>query len=135
MGTIVARLDELGMAAWIGLMVISFILFWPVGLAVLAFLIWSGRMGCWKHGRAGRWQQDMKARMHERWHGGRSNGSSGNWAFDEYRAETLKRLEEEQEEFRQFLERLRHAKDKAEFDDFMADRRRNREGPEPQAQA
>lgn len=135
MGTIVARLDELGMAAWIGLMVISFILFWPVGLAVLAFLIWSGRMGCWKNGRgAGRWQHEFKSRMQERWYGGR-RGSSGNWAFDEYRAETLKRLEEEQEEFRQFLERLRHAKDKAEFDEFMADRRRRREGPEPQAQA
>ena len=134
MGTIVARLDELGMAAWIGLLVISFILFWPVGLAVLAFLIWSGRMGCWKHGRAGRWQHEMKSRMQERWQGG-GRSSSGNWAFDEYRSETLKRLEEEQEEFRQFLERLRHAKDKSEFDEFMADRRRNREGPEPQPQA
>lgn len=50
-------------------------------------------------------------------------GSSGNHAFDEYRAETLRRLEDEQREFLEFLERLRHAKDKAEFDQFMADRR------------
>jgi hypothetical protein len=49
--------------------------------------------------------------------------SSGNRAFDEYRTETLRRLEEEQREFRDFLDRLRHAKDKAEFDQFMADRR------------
>lgn len=50
-------------------------------------------------------------------------GSTGNHAFDEYRAETLKRLEEEASEFQAFLKRLRHAKDKAEFDQFMAERR------------
>ena len=38
--------------------------------------------------------------------------SSGNHAFDEYRSETLRRLEDEQREFRDFLERLRFAKDK-----------------------
>ena len=52
----------------------------------------------------------------------------GNRAFDDYRAETLRRLEEEQREFRDFLERLRAAKDKAEFDQFMAERR-NRPSP------
>ena len=55
---------------------------------------------------------------------------SGNRAFDEYRMETLRRLEEEQSEFREFLDRLRMAKDKSEFDQFMAERR-NRP-PEPQ---
>ena len=49
--------------------------------------------------------------------------SSGNRAFDEYRTETLRRLEEEQVEFRNFLDRLRHAKDKEEFDQFMAQHR------------
>ena len=49
--------------------------------------------------------------------------SSGNRAFDEYRTETLRRLEEEQREFRSFLDRLRFAKDKTEFDQFMAERR------------
>ena len=53
----------------------------------------------------------------------RENQSSGNTAFDEYREETLHRLEEEQGEFESFLERLRQAKDKAEFDQFMTDRR------------
>ena len=48
---------------------------------------------------------------------------SGNRAFDEYRDETLRRLEEEQREFQEFLVRLRMAKDKAEFDQFMAERR------------
>jgi len=65
---------------------------------------------------------------------GRGYPSSGNRAFDEYREETLRRLEEEQREFRDFLDRLRMAKDKAEFDQFMAERRnraRNTSSDEP----
>ena len=69
------------------------------------------------------------------WCGGerdRQPASSGNHAFDEYRAETLRRLEEEQKEFSGFLDRLRFAKDKAEFDQFMAERRnRPPATPEP----
>jgi hypothetical protein len=49
--------------------------------------------------------------------------SSGNRAFEEYRAEMLRRLEAEEREFREFLERARMAKDRAEFDQFMAERR------------
>jgi hypothetical protein len=48
--------------------------------------------------------------------------SSGNRAFDDYRAETLRRLEDEQHEFKEFLKRLRVARDRAEFDQFMNDR-------------
>lgn len=47
---------------------------------------------------------------------------SGNSAFDAYKADTLRRLEDEQHQFEAFLERLRDAKDKAEFDQFMNDR-------------
>lgn len=50
--------------------------------------------------------------------------TSGNMAFDSYKAETLRRLEDEQEAFEAFLQRLREAKDKSEFDDFMDDRAR-----------
>ena len=49
--------------------------------------------------------------------------TSGNRAFDAYRAETLKRLEEEQSSFREYLERLRQAKDRTEFEQFMQERR------------
>jgi hypothetical protein len=59
---------------------------------------------------------------------------SGNRAFDDYRAETLRRLEEEQREFQEFLDRLRFAKDKSEFDAFMAERR-NRPPADNQPQA
>jgi len=139
---ITAKLDEFGKPAWIALIVLGFIAWWPIGLGILAYTIWSGRMGCGFHGHGrDRWQHKME-RMQRKmdWMRAKMNGSesayayappSGNRAFDEYRMETLRRLEEEQREFRDFLERLRMAKDKAEFDQFMADRR-NRP-PEPEA--
>jgi hypothetical protein len=58
--------------------------------------------------------------------------SSGNRAFDDYRSETLQRLEEEQQEFKEFLQRLRFAKDREEFDQFMTERR-NRPPQSPDA--
>ena len=45
-----------------------------------------------------------------------------NAAFEEYRQQTLQKLEREQAEFKSFLDQLRLAKDKAEFDQFMAER-------------
>jgi hypothetical protein len=142
MHALAAQLDDIGKPAWIALTVVSFILFWPLGLVLLGFLIGSGRMGCWAH-NGNRWQrrmERMQRRMERmqagagRWSGGGSRASSGNWAFDEYRAETLRRLEEEQREFMEFLNRLRHAKDKTEFDQFMAERSRRSEGPRSQPQ-
>jgi len=118
MADIAAKLDEQGKWAWIAVMVAGFILFWPIGLGILGYLIWSGRMGCWK-----RFGMNEMGRARGKWYAP-SGGSSGNAAFDEYREETLRRLEEEQQEFAEYLERLRQAKDKAEFDAFMAERRR-----------
>ncbi len=129
---VTAALDNIPRGAWIALLVVSFVLFWPIGLGLLIYLKWSGRMGCWKHRGADHWRQRAQENM-QRWY--RAQGSSGNRAFDEYRDETLRRLEEEQKEFKDFLERLRHAKDKAEFDQFMADRRQRGEpGPAPEPQ-
>ena len=141
---IAAKLDDYGKGAWIGVMVLGFILYWPLGLAILAYLIWSGRMGCWGNRGPGRWHKVHRNGTHrsnERsgfWSRGQRGESSGNQAFDEYREETLRRLEDEQSEFFEFLERLRHAKDKAEFDQFMAERKPGPAGPnnaEPRAQA
>ena len=146
---IVAKLDELGRPAWIALMILSFVTWWPLGVAMLAFIIGSGRMSCWDSHGADRWQrkmermQDKMERMRGRMGCGMGSAewwnqrrSSGNRAFDEYRAETLRRLEDEQREFHDFLDRLRQARDKAEFDQFMADRRNRppqpETGPQPQ---
>ena len=127
MSAMVERLDDLGKPAWITVMVLGFVVFWPIGLAILAYLIWSGRMACGRHGDMTRWQQRMAQKFErgaERWGmQGRAYPATGNQAFDEYRAEVLRRLEEEASEFRNYLERLRKAKDKAELDQFMAERR------------
>lgn len=136
MTAVAARLDDMGRPAWIVAMILGFIVFWPLGLAILAFLFWSGRMGC--HGRnPERFERKMQRmqermdRMRSRMGGGtwwERSPSSGNSAFDEYKAETLKRLEEEQLAFHDFLDRLRKSKDRQEFDQFMADRRKRDNG-------
>ena len=78
-----------------------------------------------KMGRMQEKMERLRARM-DRVRGGGdwfAPSSSGNRAFDDYRTQTLKRLEDEQREFKDFLERLRFAKDRAEFDQFMSARR------------
>jgi hypothetical protein len=126
---IAEKLDEYGKGAWIALTVLGFWIFWPIGLATLVFLMCTGRTRAWKHEARGRWYNMERSSCGGGW--GRKGGgrfeSSGNNAFDEYRRETLRRLEEEQKEFRDYLDRLRAAKDKAEFDQFMAERRQRPE--------
>lgn len=109
-------------------MILGFIVFWPIGLLILGYLIWSGRMACGgRFGDRNRWQQRMAAKwerkMDEFGMRGAAYSSTGNAAFDEYRDETLRRLEDESREFKSFLERLRMAKDRSEFDQFMTERR------------
>lgn len=141
MSEMVARLDDYGRPAWIAVMVIGFVLFWPVGLAILAYMLWSGRMGCSGRNRShnrSEWQSRFADKFGDKFDRARSRVedevrnfsggfgpaySSGNAAFDDYRQATLKRLEEEEREFRTFLDRLRKAKDKSEFDAFMSERR------------
>ena len=106
-----AWLDDRGKGAWIAAMVLGFIFFWPIGLALLMYMIWSKRMfsgtPCAK-------RRSRSFSMPTR--------NTGNAAFDAYKADTLRRLEEEQAQFEEFLERLREAKDKSEFDQFMDER-------------
>ena len=106
-----AWLDDKGKGAWIAAMVLGFILFWPVGLALLFYMIWSKRMF-----------NGSCSRRHSRRHFRHTARSSGNTAFDAYKEETLRRLEDEQGQFEAFLQRLREAKDKTEFDQFMEER-------------
>lgn len=103
---------------WIVFLILSFALFWPIGVAILAYLIWSGKMMCCFRDvrRCISMASDQtKVRLS-------GLGSTGNTAFDRYREETLKRLEEEHREFEAFVDRLRRARDKEEFDLFMAER-------------
>ena len=111
----VQTLDDYGKPAWITLMIVGFIVFWPIGLGILFYLMWSGRMGCksrnWSGFSRKRWNQAQKVFR-----------PTGNNAFDEYRDETLNRLQQEADEFKTFMKRLRAARDKAEFDQYIAER-------------
>lgn len=132
--------------AFLALFFVGHWMLWPLGFLALVFIIGSGRMGCWNHHGMNRWDnkmhrmQDKMDRVRARMDGMRGGDwwggppSSGNRAFDDYRSETLKRLEEEQREFRNFLDRLRFAKDKTEFDQFMAEQRNRGQDPSPQPQ-
>jgi hypothetical protein len=136
MQAVLERIDELPKPALIVLTIIGFMLFWPLGLAMLAICIWRGRM-FGSHRGCGRWhtpgdrdavRAEWQARKEEwrtwkrraKWS---SRHGSGNVAFDEYREETLRRLDDEQREFQDYLDKLRSAKDRAEFDQFMNERR------------
>lgn len=114
-------LDDKGKGAWIAAMVLGFIFFWPVGLALLAYMIWSKRMFSGKSCARRGTHRSMTLR------------STGNSAFDAYKADTLRRLEDEQHSFEAFLERLRDAKDKAEFDQFMDERAKRNDGDTAEA--
>lgn len=108
-----AWLDSKGKGAWIAAMVLGFVFFWPVGLALLFYMIWSKQM--FKKCSSKRSSCDtLRTTLRP----------SGNRAFDAYKADTLRRLEDEQHSFEAFLERLREAKDQNEFDQFMDDRAR-----------
>ena len=104
-------------------MILGFFIWWPLGLATLAFIIGRGRIA-YSNGRgmSSWWGAADQIRPAGTWWQP-SPRPSGNRAFDEYRQDTLRRLEEEEREFQEFLRRLRMAKDKAEFDQFMAERR------------
>lgn len=114
-------------------MILGFVLFWPLGLAMLAYIVWGDRMT----GRLANIRDRMDEfgsrfsrdrRPHYRPYS-TSAYSTGNVAFDEYRAAELARLEEERRkldamraEFDEFIHNLRRAKDQKEFDKFMAGR-------------
>jgi hypothetical protein len=122
----------------IALMVLGFIVFWPLGIAMLAYILW-GEMFGGSAEKAGNWVNQKRAwanncgSRHSYRHDGYSRHSSGNAAFDEYRAEQLRRLEEERKRldeeinaFHEHMRNLRMARDREEFDRFMRDRNASR---------
>jgi hypothetical protein len=121
----------------IALMVLGFVVWWPLGLAMLAYILWGEVFGGSAEKAEG-WVNRQKAWCGG-WQNARHNGyrgwqhSSGNAAFDEYRAEQLRRLEEERKRldeevqaFHEYMRNLRMARDREEFDRFMNERRNNR---------
>lgn len=121
--------------ATIALMVLGFVFFWPLGLAMLAYIIWGDRLPGVKHGInqatddfVGKFRR--KGQEFSRFTG--VMNSTGNSAFDDWRDEELKRLDEERRkldearsEFEAHIRELRRARDREEFERFMAERRKN----------
>lgn len=112
------------------LMILGFMLFWPLGLAMLAYILWGDRLPEFRRDAAGM----RRGFGHSFGCGSQRMADSGNLAFDEYRQRELRRLEEERRrldeerrEFETFVRNLRRAKDQEEFDRFMTERR-SREG-------
>jgi hypothetical protein len=121
----------------IGLMVLGFIVFWPVGLAVLGYILWGEKFG----GSAEKAQAHFNQAKSWFTSSGRKTGfeggfsSTGNAAFDAYREEQLRRLEDERrrldeeiDQFRDHVANLRKARDREEFDRFMSERNGTRQG-------
>jgi hypothetical protein len=136
-------------------MVLGFIVFWPIGLAILGYKFWQSRYGGpdlqtlatnkWQDARAmmasnsswsSPWACGGAARRASRFYA----SSTGNAAFDEWRTAELVRLDEErrklddaQREFAEYVDAIRRAKDREEFERFMAERRARPASNGPQA--
>ena len=112
--------------ATIALMVIGFMVFWPLGLAMLAYIIWGDRLDGFKDD-VNRATDGFFSSCRRGSH--RGHVRTGNVAFDDWRTKELERLAEERrkldelrDEFDDYARELRRAKDQDEFDRFMAER-------------
>lgn len=116
--------------AWvIPAMVFGYIIWWPLGLALTFYMVFGDRWFSEPYNQFKAWHDDHHAgRGAPFTHPGARAARSGNQAFDSYRDDVLKRLEDEREEFEAFLARLRQARDKAEFDEFLSDQARRKSG-------
>jgi hypothetical protein len=122
----------------IALMVLGFVVWWPLGLAMLAYILWGEMFGGSAEkaegfvNRTRSWAEGCGAKGHGFHRHGSFRSNSGNAAFDEYRAEQLRRLEEERKRldeevnaFHEYMRNLRMARDREEFDRFMRDKNGN----------
>ena len=107
--------------------VLGFIFVWPLALAYLVWKLAGYPMPA-------EWRSYLERAFARPFEGSfraaSPFGSTGNSAFDDYRRRELDRLEEERRRldeeakaFAAFVEELKRAKDREEFDAFMARRR------------
>lgn len=116
--------------ATIAMMVIGFMIFWPLGLAMIAYIIWGDRLEQFKSdvNRATDKAGDVFAKGANFAKPSRFD-RTGNVAFDDWREAELDRLDEKRREldamraeFDGYARELRRAKDQEEFDRFMEHR-------------
>ena len=111
----------------IAMMIIGFMIFWPLGLAMIAYIVWGDRLDQFKSdvNKA----TDKASDLFSKGPSFNSHARTGNVAFDDWREAELKRLHEERmkldsmrAEFDEYARELRRAKDQDEFEKFMAHR-------------
>ena len=117
----------------IAMMIIGFMIFWPLGLAMIAYIVWGDRLDQFKAdvNKA----TDKASDLFAKGPSFNSHARTGNVAFDDWREAELKRLHEERikldnmrAEFDDYARELRRAKDEEEFNDFMAHRAKHVDG-------
>ncbi len=99
--------------------IVALNIFWPAGVAIAIILAWRG--GFAPTGTPSAPPRTVEEAVQSLMPTA-AQKSSGNASFDAYRTDMIDRLEQEQQNFGTFLTRLRDAKDKSEFDDFMDER-------------
>ncbi|THF50322.1 DUF2852 domain-containing protein [Allorhizobium terrae] len=116
--------------ATVALMVLGFVVFWPLGLAMLAYILFGDRFNSFKDA-ANASVDDVVSKCRD-WKSFTASPmrDSGNIAFDEWRRAELDRLEAERRrldemrsDFENYVRELRRAKDQDEFDRFMRERK------------
>jgi len=130
-----ARTSSMIRPAWtpltIAMMVLGFMIFWPLGLAMLVYIIWGDRLDELKS-EVNRATDNVASSFsfgssnHSNFSHAKSGSATGNAAFDDWREVEMARLEEERRkldemrhEFDEYLRELRRAKDAEEFEKFM----------------
>lgn len=121
--------------ATVALMVLGFMVFWPLGLAMLAYILFGDRFKEFKH-NANQSVDGMFAKCRTGGFRSRSKSSTGNVAFDDWRRAEIDRIEAERQklnemrdEFDSYMRELRRARDQEEFDRFMRERTNRNNGP------
>ncbi|MGE7370503.1 DUF2852 domain-containing protein [Neorhizobium sp. NPDC001467] len=114
--------------ATVALMVVGFFVFWPLGLAVLAYILFGEKFGYFKRS-ADEKAEAVRAGFRRARGCYDQHFATGNVAFDEWRREELDRIEEQRRkldemrsEFDEYMRELRCARDREEFERFMRER-------------
>lgn len=117
----------------IGVIVVAFVYWWPLAAAYIAWKVAGYPALSELRGIAGRglsWNTGTARSRFAAAFEAANGGSTGNLAFDAYRRSEIERLDaqrralqEESRAFAEFVEELKRAKDREQFDAFMQKRR------------
>ena len=118
----------------VGAVLGSFVIFWPLGLVALFVKMKKGELWNGASEMKAPWASDWASWKKPEGFGDfnrswKQPASSGNQAFDDYRRTELdkldamrRKLDEDRKAFDDYVTKLRHAKDREDFERFMNER-------------